>query len=419
MLWSFVLGDALMEPFWPLGTGANRAVLSAWDCCASLVQVGMMGLLHVDSPNIGEVGAVAEAAFAMYQALQATEPNTMKPEKFRMPNDPTPLFSFDPSSRYPRIKAIPLPDGEGNVIEWSAFTPGTSKVINTLSKADSTDKKRHSNPFMPKVGGGAAANELASSPVLVKRGSTAKVLVKVAKDGSRTTLGKASMAAKVVPAKTTPPAASRASAPVGSAPVPPAAGPDLSRESMAPPASSAPVAPPVSSAPTVVAPSPARVRSQGPCTATEATNREFNKSPKTALAAVAANEPSFDIVDLSGNTIFQMKHREMCRELSAALRNNCYVREVHLKQCDVDKVDVVELMGALAANTTVTVLDLEKCKVREAVFVCVFVSHHTLQSRYRLTTTAPPSWPTGCASTAPSVRSICSTSPQKRSATPA
>ena len=32
----FPIGDALMEPFWPQGTGVNRGLHTAWDCLYSL-----------------------------------------------------------------------------------------------------------------------------------------------------------------------------------------------------------------------------------------------------------------------------------------------------------------------------------------------------------------------------------------------
>lgn len=48
------------------------------------------------------------------------------------------------------------------------------------------------------------------------------------------------------------------------------------------------------------------------CTATEATNKEFNKTPKSAVDAAAANDPSFSVLDLTGNTVFSMKKKEYC-----------------------------------------------------------------------------------------------------------
>jgi hypothetical protein len=66
--------------------------------------------------------------------------------------------------------------------------------------------------------------------------------------------------------------------------------------------------------------------------------KELNKSPKTAIAAAAANDPGYDILDLSGNTMFLMKHRDYAKELGQALAKNTVIREVHLKAVDLDKV---------------------------------------------------------------------------------
>ncbi len=72
------------------------------------------------------------------------------------------------------------------------------------------------------------------------------------------------------------------------------------------------------------------------------------------------------MLDLSGNTIFGMKHRELCKELGAALRSNTHLREVHLKKCEVDKVDVVEIMTGLASNKSLIVLNLAQNKIDNA-----------------------------------------------------
>ncbi len=92
-------------------------------------------------------------------------------------------------------------------------------------------------------------------------------------------------------------------------------------------------------------------------------NKEMNKNPKTAIAAAAANDPEYDILDLSGNTMFLMKHRDYAKELGGALAGNTYIREVHLKSVDLDKVDVQSLMEGLVKNSTVVLLDLEKNKI--------------------------------------------------------
>jgi flagellar biosynthesis GTPase FlhF len=65
---------------------------------------------------------------------------------------------------------------------------------------------------------------------------------------------------------------------------------------------------------------------------------EGKNTPRMMIAAVASNDPTVEMVDLSGNTMFLMKHREYTKELSQALARNSFVKEVHLKSVDLDKV---------------------------------------------------------------------------------
>jgi hypothetical protein len=86
-------------------------------------------------------------------------------------------------------------------------------------------------------------------------------------------------------------------------------------------------------------------------------------NPRVVIAAVAANDPSVEIVDFSGNTMFSIKHREYAKELGLALAGNTVVKEVHLKSVDLDKVDAQAIMEGLVNNKTVVLLDLEKNKI--------------------------------------------------------
>ena len=92
-------------------------------------------------------------------------------------------------------------------------------------------------------------------------------------------------------------------------------------------------------------------------------SKAMNKSPKIAIAAVLANDPEYDILDLSGNTIFAMKHSQYSADLAAALKDNTHIREIHLKKVDLDKKDVAAIMDALRVNKTVLVVDFEKNKI--------------------------------------------------------
>jgi Ran GTPase-activating protein (RanGAP) involved in mRNA processing and transport len=100
-----------------------------------------------------------------------------------------------------------------------------------------------------------------------------------------------------------------------------------------------------------------------PATATEESNKKFNSSPKAAVEAVKANDPSYTIVDLSGNTVFTMKHREYCEQLAEGLKSNTYVKEIHLSKVDLDARDATLLGEALEHNDSVEVVDLEKNKI--------------------------------------------------------
>jgi hypothetical protein len=359
-----VIGDALMEPFWPLGTGANRAVLSAWDTMATLVQVGMLGLTTAESvfQDQKQIGPLVEAAMAMYAALQASDPNTMKPEKFKMPGEPSPLYSFDPNSRYPRMKASSIPEGEGQVIDWDQFVPDSSHVINTLSKADSDNsKKRLSSPFIPKaITGSPAAKGPAKrvtslAPVPKKAPAPAPVAIKL-KDAPPASIAPTALPAKQQAAQPPPPAAVEE---------------DLTRLSMAVPAEAAPV--PVKTGSRITSiPPPARKAAAPPAAASPApvkkpgtTNRgsELVKNPRATIQQVAANDPTVEVVDFSANTMFAMKHRELCKELAAALPSNTVIKEVHLKSCELDKTDVQELCAGIVGHKSLAVLDLEKNKI--------------------------------------------------------
>ena len=100
-----------------------------------------------------------------------------------------------------------------------------------------------------------------------------------------------------------------------------------------------------------------------PTTATDQTNKEFSKSPKVALEALQRNDPDFSILDLSGNTILGMKHREYCQEIAEALKTNTHIVEVHMARATLDATDAKALGEALEVNDSIMVLDLEKNKI--------------------------------------------------------
>jgi hypothetical protein len=103
--------------------------------------------------------------------------------------------------------------------------------------------------------------------------------------------------------------------------------------------------------------------SSSAATPSDESHKRFNASPKSAVEAIRANDPSYTIVDLSSNSIFAIKHREYTEQLADALRTNTYVKEVHLAKVDLDAKDAAALGAALEQNDSVEVLDLEKNKI--------------------------------------------------------
>ena len=84
------------------------------------------------------------------------------------------------------------------------------------------------------------------------------------------------------------------------------------------------------------------------------------------IALVEANDPGTTSVDLSGSTIFQMKHIEYARRLASALPTNCYLTELKLNKCGITDGDTLALAHALAENTTLLSLSLEGNSVHDA-----------------------------------------------------
>lgn len=51
------------------------------------------------------------------------------------------------------------------------------------------------------------------------------------------------------------------------------------------------------------------------------------------------------VLCVQGNTVFSMKHKEYCEQISEALKGNCYLREMRLGKCLLDGVDAKVLAG--------------------------------------------------------------------------
>lgn len=92
-------------------------------------------------------------------------------------------------------------------------------------------------------------------------------------------------------------------------------------------------------------------------------NHKYNSSPKSAVEGLKSNDPGYTCLNLSGNTIMTMKHREYVQEIVEALKNNTYVEEVNLSKCELDSVDAKAIADCLTANDSILVLNLEKNKI--------------------------------------------------------
>jgi len=78
------VGDALVEPFWPLGTGANRAIHSAADAAWTVRR-------HFE-PNGPSIEALSKEMSEWYKILTASGPEDLSSNLS--------LHSIDPATRY-------------------------------------------------------------------------------------------------------------------------------------------------------------------------------------------------------------------------------------------------------------------------------------------------------------------------------
>jgi len=97
---ALLCGDALVEPFWPTGTGANRAVLSALD--AAWMLKGFLKHGRMDKSFIGGVTPsrtnLLEKWAAFYQVMRSAEPVDLV-ANFS-------LHSIEPRTRYRNLKKL-------------------------------------------------------------------------------------------------------------------------------------------------------------------------------------------------------------------------------------------------------------------------------------------------------------------------
>jgi hypothetical protein len=94
-----VIGDALLEPFWPMGTGAANASLSAQDAAWSIRRFA--DALHTDNPDAVELARRKQVLNKMlkdhrlaFRLLQTSTADSIRK---------TDLYSIDPASRYTKF----------------------------------------------------------------------------------------------------------------------------------------------------------------------------------------------------------------------------------------------------------------------------------------------------------------------------
>jgi hypothetical protein len=246
------------------------------------------------------------------------------------------LPKFDPSKVTLRKSGVATPLADAEAADASPSSSDAAPSSPFMVKLKSSGK----TPSQP-----AAEPETSSSPFTVK-------LKSVAGSGSPSKSPQASKAPE------SPPAAS----PPGGRPLPPGpASPAVGR-----PLLTGPKAGDGASREELQERARARLEkraAKGPTTATEATNKEWNRTPKSAIDALANDEPSFSVLDLSENTVFSMKHREYCEQIGQALRSNTHVTEVRLSRCTLDAADAKAIATGLERNDAVEVLHLDNNKI--------------------------------------------------------
>jgi hypothetical protein len=93
-----LVGDALVAPFWPLGTGANLAMLAALDACFAINKYAdLVGRGATDD----HLSAMLTEQQNVFSNLKSCSPATLKADMVNSINtDRSYLWSIDPSTRY-------------------------------------------------------------------------------------------------------------------------------------------------------------------------------------------------------------------------------------------------------------------------------------------------------------------------------
>jgi len=95
---AILCGDALVEPFWPTGTGANRAILSALDAAWIIKSFAKQGRLNVSFRGALPVIStkLIKKWHSYYQVMRSVEPGDLVSNYS--------LHTIEPATRYKNLK---------------------------------------------------------------------------------------------------------------------------------------------------------------------------------------------------------------------------------------------------------------------------------------------------------------------------
>jgi len=85
--------------------------------------------------------------------------------------------------------------------------------------------------------------------------------------------------------------------------------------------------------------------------------------PKDACDRLKANDPALIDVDLSGNTLFQMKSLEYTNYIAESIKTNTHIRTLTLRECGISDTGAQKLGLALTTNKSLVELNLAKNKI--------------------------------------------------------
>eukprot|EP01088_Endostelium_zonatum_P014510 TRINITY_DN3214_c4_g1_i1.p1 TRINITY_DN3214_c4_g1~~TRINITY_DN3214_c4_g1_i1.p1 ORF type:complete len:867 (-),score=334.75 TRINITY_DN3214_c4_g1_i1:92-2692(-) len=85
--------------------------------------------------------------------------------------------------------------------------------------------------------------------------------------------------------------------------------------------------------------------------------------PREVVAKLEAVDPDLKIIDLSKNSIFQMKSNEYITSMMKPLETNPHVTELHLAGCQISDQGAQKIGNMMKLNSTIVELDLAQNKI--------------------------------------------------------